>query len=175
MSKNPLSVFHYGNMPWKRIACWPRNFLQFFRQLRWVYQRAVKGYCDFDLCSLYCFYLHLFEQTLTEFQVGLHGAPHEFFDYENDSIQKWIDYIEEMRIHFYNSIEENVYEMNEYWSPYWQEFEEYKQNILNYDFKSKSHYHELWWKRQQELDKWSNEEFHKAWKMMEEVFFNLWD
>lgn len=71
-----------------------------------------------------------------------------------------------MRIHFYNSIEENVLDMNEYLSPYYEKFINGKKDVV---------LHDKWFARQEELDKWSYEEFKKGWKMMGEVFFNLWD
>lgn len=56
--------------------------------------------------------------------------------------------------------------MNEYLSPYYEKWINGKKDVV---------LHDKWFARQNELDKWSHEEFKKAWKMMGEVFFNLWD
>ena len=168
---NKLNVFHYGIYPWKYPRNWFRNIPQIFRCIKFGYQRITKGYCGFDLCDLAQFYLKLFDETLKEFQKNLYGAPCEYFDNENNSVQPWIDYIEEMRQHFYNSDELNV--ENEYWDDIEKEITA-NGNIFWKDRKE-TEAHKKWWNRQLELDEWREEEFHKGMKMLDKVFFNLWD
>ena len=168
-----MNVFTYCYMPWKYPKNWLKNFGQFFRGFKWAYQRAIYGFCDFDLWSLDRFYLRLFNETLKEFQIGLHGAPQEFYDEENDSVQPWIDYLEEMRVHFYNALEENNAQENEYWSELFEK--ELKNNPPWFNNQNRSELEEKWFKREMDIEVWRDEEFHKGWKMMEKVFFNLWD
>ena len=61
------------------------------------------------------FYTQLFIDSIREFKKNLHGAPQEFFDNDAENqIERWENYLEEMAQHFYNSLEENEVQKNEY-------------------------------------------------------------
>ena len=70
---NKLNVLTYGFLPWRLCNLW-HNFRQIWRNLRYILQRAIKGYCDQDLWNLDYFYSQLFVDTLTDFPKQLHGA-----------------------------------------------------------------------------------------------------
>ena len=172
---NKLNVLTYGFFPWRLCTLW-HNFRQIGRNLRYVLQRATKGYCDQDLWNLDYFYSQLFVNTLTDFPKQLHGAPSKFYDEESDSISRWIDYINEMRDHFYNSIEENEVQKNEIeYNPSFEidretgELRNTDTSLQNEEARAK------WLAREQEIQAWRDAELAKGMQMLEKVYHNLWD
>lgn len=152
-----LNVWTYGYNSSRHIFT---NIRQFFRNIRYAWQRATRGYCDFDLYDLEHFYSQLFVDSLDDFTKNLHGAPLEFYDEAHDSTQPWRDYIQEMRQHFYNSIEENLVQTNEI---------EYDHSSHNEEVRAK------WVAREKEIQAWRDAEFAKGTQMLTKVYYNLWD
>ena len=138
-----------------------RNVKNFFKTLKWAYQRATKGYCDFDLWNLDWFYSKIFIDTLKEFANSnqLHGAPIALFDYDNDSVQPWIDYLNEMRQHFENANKD-----------YYDEID--KDLIDNGGFARMKEKH---LEDYGAFTEWTQNELEKAFDMMKKVYFDLWD
>ena len=173
---NKLNVLTYGFFPWRLCTLW-HNFRQVGRNLRYVLQRATKGYCDQDLWNLDYFYSQLFVNTLTDFSKQLHGAPSKFYDEESDSISRWIDYINEMRDHFYNSIEENEVEKNEFEDDYmFIAYGDTNDHIVGTQLsREQNEARELWLKREKEINDWRANELKTALNMLENVYEDLWD
>lgn len=173
---NKLNVLTYGFLPWRLCNLW-HNFRQLWRNLRYVLQRATKGYCDQDLWNLDYFYSQLFVNTLTDFPKQLHGAPSKFYDEESDSISRWIDYINEMRDHFYNSIEENEVEKNEFEDDYmFIAHGDINDHIIGTQLsREQNEARELWLKREKEINDWRANELKTAFNMLENVYEDLWD
>ena len=62
-SKN--NVFHLGFFsPCRSLSAVKSNIRLFFRRFKWAFQRAVRGYCDYDIWELYPFYCNLIRETL---------------------------------------------------------------------------------------------------------------
>lgn len=173
---NKLNVLTYGFLPWRLYNLW-HNFRQIWRNLRYVLQRATKGYCDQDLWNLDYFYSQLFVNTLTDFSKQLHGAPSKFYDEETGSISRWIDYIGEMRDHFYNSIKENKVEKNEFEDDYmFIAYGDTNDHIIGTQLsREQNEVRELWLKREKEIDDWRANELKTALNMLENVYEDLWD
>ena len=170
ISENRLNLLKYKFYPIKYISNIPKNISIFFKICKWSVQRITKGYCDADLWNLDIYYLNLFYNTLKDFSKNLHGAPCEFFDEENDSIEPWVNYLTKMYQYFYIANEENEVYKNEYWD------EEYN-NLLKYGInnKIKTLNHKKWFKRENEICNLRNENLRTGLDMMKNVFFNLWD
>ena len=159
------------------------HVLWFFRSLYCAWERATKGYCYRDLWSLNWFYTQLFIDSIREFKKDLHGAPQEFFDDDKENqIERWENYLEEMAQHFYNSLEENEVQKNEY------KEEIHRLNLLKIergeDGFSRSitstspdavAIREKWFEREKELSSWREEELNKGLEMLKENFGGLWD
>ena len=172
---NKLNVLTYGFLPWRLCNLW-HNFRQIWRNLRYVLQRATKGYCDQDLWNLDYFYSQLFVDTLTDFSKQLHGAPSEFYDEESGSISRWIDYISEMRDHFYNSIEENEVQKNEIEYNHSFEIDRETGELRNTDTSLQNEEARAkWLAREQEIQAWRDAELAKGMQMLEKVYHDLWD
>ena len=79
----------------------------FFRCLKMAKQRVTRGYCDWDVYDLDCFYRELFIKTLTQLKNSCHGAPTEFFDEgaENET-ERWEIFLGEM-IHCFQMSDED--------------------------------------------------------------------
>lgn len=152
-----LNVWTYGYNSSRHIFV---NIRQFFRNIRYAWQRATRGYCDFDLYDLEHFYSQLFVDSLDDFTKNLHGAPLEFYDAAHDSTQPWRDYLQEMRQHFYNSIEENLVQTNEI---------EYDHSSHDEEARAK------WVAREKEIQAWRDAEFAKGMQMLTDVYYHLWD
>ena len=168
-----LNVFTYGyNAPRHIFA----NIKQFFHNVRFAWQRATRGYCDFDLFDLDSFYSQLFVDSLEDFTKNLHGAPMEFYDFEHDSCQPWSDYIKEMRQHFYNSIEENEVQKNEIEYNHSFEIDRETGELRNTDTSLQNEEARAkWLAREQEIQAWRDAELAKGMQMLEKVYHGLWD
>ena len=166
-----LNVFTYSFCPWKYPSNWWKNLRQCARNFKWAWQRATRGYCNFDLWDLDTFYVQLFGDSLIDFQKDLHGAPSEFYDEENDSIEDWQNYIKEMAVHFLRSREDDDFFQNEY--------EDAALNGMYFEDGQLKHQDEglndKWFAREKEIAESRQQEFDKGWNMMHDVFHHLWD
>ena len=48
---NELNIFKGGYMPWYPCNWW-KNICYFFRTIKWGWQRATRGYSDYDTIRL---------------------------------------------------------------------------------------------------------------------------
>lgn len=177
--KSKLSVFTpapYGKWQIHKKIIW------FFRSLKCAWQRATKGYCYRDIWDLDHFYTQLFIDSITSFKHNLHGAPSDLYDEKNDSIEKWENYLDEMVLHFYNSLEENEVQKNEFEEEYRRlnPFEIIKNNQGFYTLKENHETEaikikEKWFEREKEISDWRASELNKGLDMLKERFQSLWD
>lgn len=171
MNKNSLSVFNKAPYPWYRVI---KRIKYHCGTLKCAWQRATRGYSYRDLWSLDTFYSWLFVNSLEDFSKGLNGAPNDYFDYNADTadeqLKPWLDYLAEMRNHFYNSIEGNEPEENEYTEPL------VNSRLMNgHVVDSKEPLVDKWLKREEELASWRAEELDKGFEMLRKVYWSLWD
>ena len=72
--KNELNIFTGGYMPW-----YPRNWFDnikyFFRTIKWGWQRATRGYSDYDTWDLDIFYSRIMIASLSQFRAEERGYP----------------------------------------------------------------------------------------------------
>ena len=104
------------------------------------------------------------------------------YDEKNDSIKKWENYLDEMVLHFYNSLEENEAQKNEFEEEYHRlnPFEIIKNNQGFYSLKENHEIEaikikEKWFKREKEISDWRASELNKGLDMLKKRFYNLWD
>jgi hypothetical protein len=175
-----LSVF--SPAPYRKRDIFHR-ILWFFGSINCAWQRAIKGYCYRDLWSMDWFYTQLFINSIREFKKNLRGAPQEFFDNDAENqIERWENYLEEMAQHFYNSLEENEVQKNEYEEEFYRlnkwtiERDEngyivHKQNTDPAAISARK----KWLEREKELASWRREELNKGLDMLKKSFTELWD
>ena len=91
MSKDfTTSVFKYGD------ARGFRKIGLFFRRIKWAWQRAIKGYCDFDIYELDTYHTNMMIKALRDFVNKTQSYPNDM-DYDGwlHTIVKIADYLEE--------------------------------------------------------------------------------
>lgn len=157
---NTLNVLKYGYMRgWRNFF---RNIKNFFCSLKYAYQRITKSYCDWDLWSLDIFYSRLFVNSLNELADTCIGYP---VDYETP--EAWQARLHEISNHFYNSLEENEVQKNEY--------DKYiNWNILDGKIQ-KTGYEEKWLTRNKEIYQFMKKERELGLQGLFEEFDHLWD
>ena len=167
MNKKSLSVFH-GNCK-----------KDFFRSLKWAWQRATKGYCDRDAWDLDDFYTRLFVVTLRNLGMNCISSPEKYCanSPKGDELQVWRERLFEMSILFEDYLEENRNAKNEYYSQYmecirnrnWEDFISGKRSP------EEEKLGKLYNERQINITAESIKGLHKAFDMLKEDFIYLWD
>lgn len=72
--KNKLNIFTNGYMPWYPQNWW-NNIKHFFRTIKWGWQRATKGYSDYDTWNLDGYYSNMMIASLSQFRAEVIGYP----------------------------------------------------------------------------------------------------
>lgn len=176
MKDNYLNIFRKEDYcPWQWPANWPKNIKHFFRCFKYVYQRATKGFSDWDRWDLDLFYNHLFVNSLREFAEKAMGYPG---NEEFPTMESWQKYLNEMADLFEQSIE--GYETPK--NPYEKEFEDMicnpKRDLLqniNYPTPEEKTLSKKYYKAEQKLAEYRENCHDKAMKMLKHVFGSLWD
>ena len=154
---------------WIYPKFWWRNISLFFRRFKWAYQRATRGYADCDVWDMDNWILNLFHGALNHLADNHWGYPGDDRFPEDET---WTKYLREMAQLFYNADESNMaypYSAYDKWVTYLHEYP--KTDVLGGE---NPHDREMFLE-ECELSKMRQADFEKAWKMMGEVFFNLWD
>lgn len=103
MSKNiTTNVFKFG------YACGFRKIRLFFQRIKWAWQRAIKGYCDFDIYDLDTYHTNMMIKALYEFADKTQSYP------EDTSYEDWVRIICEIANYFKESIEDDGFDDPEY-------------------------------------------------------------
>lgn len=94
---NKLNVFKFGfyEQSWRHPL---DSIWRFFRNCYYAWQRAVKGYCDWDLWDLDIFYRNLLIESLKVFKKRKCGYPSDM-----ESEEEWDNYLDKMIEHFEKS------------------------------------------------------------------------
>lgn len=101
--KNQLNVFTLGYDSWRRPHNWPHNIKNFFRTIKWAWQRATKGYCTWDLWDLDAHLIQLLPTALRDFKKDNIGHPAELTPEEWDkTIDEMIDHFEKAYLYTYS-------------------------------------------------------------------------
>lgn len=79
-----MNCLTYCYNSWKRPINWLRNLRQFFRNIKWAYQRVTKGYCDYDLWDMDMWLSHLLNRSLIDFANKVHGYPDSLVENEHE-------------------------------------------------------------------------------------------
>lgn len=80
---NELNIFKGDYMPWYPRNWW-NNIRHFFYTIKWGWQRATKGYSDYDIFDLDIYYSRLMIASLSQFRAETGGYPGYM-----DSIEEW--------------------------------------------------------------------------------------
>ena len=115
MYKTNLDLTKFGYLSWRYPHNIIHNIGQFFRNLRFMWQRAKRGFADCDFWSLCDFYTSLFISSLEYFKEHHHGIPGQYCnDKLPDNGNGLYEYeIEQIIRLFEKSCEDNEDYMNE--------------------------------------------------------------
>ena len=162
---NQLNVFNNPYYKWYYPQYWHKNIRMFFRSIKYAYQRITKGYANCDTFDLDNYYLNIFTGTLNHLADNHWGCPgNEEFPKDED----WTKYLKEMALKFYNANESNEAYPTPEADKWWKWIEEHDKNIDN-------SYSETMFQEANENDKKRDKEMHEGMKMLDHVFWNLWD
>lgn len=73
-----LNVFESYMCPWRHPSNWIPNLKQPFRRLKWAYQRATKGYCDYDVWDIDSWLSEIMHDMLKQLADISNGYPANF-------------------------------------------------------------------------------------------------
>ena len=178
---NRLNVFNNPYYKWKYPSCWFKNIRMFIHSIKYAYQRITKGYANCDTFDLDSYYLDIFTNTLNSLADHHCGYPgnDEFPDDES-----WTKYLKDMAQKFYNANETNEAYPTPEADKWWKWIEEHPNNSWG-----EKDEHGLWVSKQKEenpyaismikeaneIDKQRDKEVHEGIKMLDHVFWSLWD
>ena len=170
-SRNVFTLYPYS---WKYPSCWLRNIESFFRGFKYTYQRATKGYCDYDLFSISDWFLEVFPNMLKEFADETYSHPYDMDEKE------WGKYLVEMREHFLNACKEyenSSPEARKEFDELYKDFSaaEYFKNPELYNTKERKEKIKEYYKKVKEYDNYKQEELKKGMNMFQKRFWDLWD
>ena len=171
---NGRNVFTLCPYSWKYPSCWLRNIESFFRGFKYTYQRATKGYCDYDLFSISDWFLEVFPNMLKEFADETYSHPYDMDEKE------WGKYLVEMREHFLNACKEyenSSPEARKEFDELYKDFSaaEYFKNPELYNTKERKEKIKEYYKKVKEYDNYKQEELKKGMDMFQKRFWDLWD
>jgi len=163
-----LNCFHYSIRPWKYIHNWPSNIRQFFRNLRFAWQRATQGYCDYELWNMNDYLATLLADMLDDLAANGMGYP-GIEPY--DTPEKWEDDLKNQAFLLRAALDEdNSFWDNPYYNAYMAELEtrvyntgegvsELARKYMDYD-------NEVYKKKQECMDKvldWLKKNYNSLW------------
>ena len=171
---NGRNVFTLYPYSWKYPSCWLRNIESFFRGFKYTYQRATKGYCDYDLFSISDWFLEVFPNMLKEFADETYSHPYDMDEKE------WGKYLVEMREHFLNACKEyenSSPEARKEFDELYKDFSaaEYFKNPELYNTKERKEKIKEYYKKVKEYDNYKQEELKKGMDMFQKRFWDFWD
>ena len=171
---NNRNVFKFYPHNWKRPSNWWDNIKDFFRGFKYAHQRAVKGYCDYDLFSISDWFLEVFPNMLKEFSDETYSYPYDMEEKE------WGKYLVEMREHFLNACKEyenSSPEARKEFDELYKDFSaaEYFKNPELYNTKERKEKIKEYYKKVKEYDNYKQEELKKGMDMFQKRFWDLWD
>ena len=117
--KNDLNVFTYGYSPWRTPHNWFDNIKQFFRNIKYAWQRATRGFCNQDAWGLDDFYTQLIRDSLLYLADNHCGYPGTE---EMNSDEKWTQFLRDTALLLDKSIDysfnDEQYFINKYEKEY---------------------------------------------------------
>lgn len=164
---NNRNVFKLYPHNWKRPSNWWDNIKDFFRGFKYAHQRAVKGYCDYDLFSISDWFLEVFPNMLKEFSEGTHSYPYDMEEKE------WGKYLVEMGEHFLNACKEYEDSSPEARKEYDELYKDFPLEL--YNTKEREEKVKKYYKKVKEYDDYKQEELKKGMDMFQKRFWDLWD
>lgn len=139
----------------------------FYREIKFFFQRGIKGYCDKDLWSIDYWFIKTIIPMLEEFNEIKHGVP---IDMEEE---EWTMEIKNMIYCFKESTDEYCSEKNEYEEDFhnliWRDY------AMPNKYKDEEELRQKWIDREYEIDKYKEKMRNKGFELFSKYYDNLWD
>lgn len=165
MKQNANSLFRlnrYGYCRWWNI---PGHLVRICKMLKAIYWRAKYGFEPYDVWDLHNFLALLMHDSLTYFTNNLHGHPFNMNEYE------WVEYLRRMAIAFKTTLEDENEESRELFDRWRKSYKETGDKNAPETKKLFNEYMVV----SKEIEKNRRKEKDKAFDMLKEYFFDLWD
>lgn len=144
-----LNIFKKGYHNWK---CPIYNIRQFFRNCKYAWQRATKGYSDWDIWDLGTYYSDLISNSMTQFADETNSFTYGM------SYDEWVNKI--------RSIANKIKASNDYEEKYWEELPV----INNLDYNETKEWTDKHLKEEKEASRITAE----GYKELGEIIEHLW-
>jgi len=165
------NVFKYGWMPWRYPRNWWGNIKLAFRQWKWAYQRATRGFADCDTWNMDQWLLSILSGALNQLADNHWGWPGDSrFPKDED----WTQYLKDMAQKFYNANEANEAYPTPERDKWWKWLEEHDYKILNFN-RDDNPYVQTMLDEDKEISNKRMQDFAEVWSMMGDVIWDLWD
>lgn len=163
---NRSNVFNQSYMPMRYPRNWRRNARVFFRQFKWAYQRATRGFSDYDTWSMDSWLLDILYNSLKYYAEHSYGYPVNF-----ESPEAWKECVEEVAQKLYQANEENHYYPEPMYQKWCEWLEEHEHDFLG----SGNPYSKDMFKEEQANNEKRMADFQEGWDKLGKIFFSLFD
>ena len=164
------NVFKYGWMSWRYPHNWWGNIKLAFRQWKWAYQRATRGYCDYDIWDFSSYLLDVLSGGLKHLADNHYGWPGTG-DFPTD--EEWTQFLNDMSDKFYRAQESNDYYPAPMAEKWWDWYQVHLDKM--FDTKSENPYIDEMLDESRENEEKRERDFAEAWSAIGEHFWCLWD
>lgn len=171
---NKLNAFNVKSCPWTYPSNWVSNIRLFGRKFKWAYQRVTRGFSDWDTWDLDQYFLKLIPAALRHLAKHTHGYPGtERFP----TFESWQKYLLDMAELFERAEnEEGKYYPNPAEDAWGEVIAKWDNLWENHTFKDpcpelSQKMYEIEKANQDRVDM----DMRKAFEMLVEVFWSLWD
>ena len=165
--KNELNIFTGGYMPWYPRNWWS-NIRYFFRTIKWGWQRATRGYSDYDVWDLDVYYSNMMIASLSQFRAETMGYPGYM-----ENIEEWYAILDKIICLLKQANEDEPLEEKN-------ELAEWYEEYVEKDDHSSEPSEETWnktkqyYKREEELYNIRTQKRKEAFELLAEYFGHLW-
>lgn len=176
--KNELNIFTGGYMPWYPRYWW-ENICYFFRTIKWGWQRAIRGYSDYDTWDLDRYYSRMMIASLSQFRKETKGYP----GYMND-IEEWYAILDKIIFLLKQANEDEPLEEKNELAEWYEEYLSTKtldftkvekvENISSEDDEETKTKVLQYYKREEELYEIRTQKRKEAFELLAEYFGHLW-
>ena len=170
---NKLNILKVGYIGWRHLFY---NIRQFFRNIGFAWQRATKGYSDYDLYELDYFYHDLIIASLEQFRKNTHSFPVGLTPDEWDQILKQI--VDTLRE---GLPESHTNEWQDQFDSYWRAHtirEEQPDGSIKVDCEDTPEMLDLkekWLNEEQRIHEFENEKLKEGIELLLQHWHDLWD
>ena len=146
---------------------------RFFRKLKWAYQRATKGYCEFDVWDMSMWFIDVVPNMLEDLANNGHGYPGNS---QFDTFEKWSTYLKDLADKFRQADEDYCEERNLYEDEFNKRVDEaLKQDALRVNVFCDDDFSHNYFKEEVRIQDVRNGYLDEAFENFRKVFWELWD